>query len=257
MSVALKELLELVDGRHEDVRRFLNFAREQEVRAAIDGVSQSLRLENRADLRHACEAVADFAEGWWGVVVFTCFGSRAGAKSVAPAFPVPISPELAREALAGMTFPRGSVGHHRIQPGYKGAKVALISACERAPLFHDLIHADLGFDERYRHLRAERVPQWGRTTSFDLFLRTGSLGVGGHHYQPEIAYLADSTGPARGFRAVFGVTVTDETAAWAEAVLRAWTENWGEVAARVGADWDGDAYGPGDFENALCIFQER
>jgi hypothetical protein len=74
---------------------------------------------------------------------------------------------------------------------------------------------------------------------------------------PEIAYIAGSTGPSNGFRKMFGVKVTDENVGWAEALLRAWTENWAEVAARVGADWDGDPYTPGDFENALCIWHER
>jgi hypothetical protein len=41
-----------------------------------------------------------------------------------------------------------------------------------------------------------------------------------------------------------------------EAVLRRWTRQWTDVALRVGADWEGEPYDSGDFENALCIFQE-
>jgi hypothetical protein len=46
-------------------------------------------------------------------------------------------------------------------------------------------------------------------------------------------------------------------AEWCEALLRAWTENWSLVAEEVGAAWTGRPYTPGDFENALCIFQEQ
>lgn len=99
--------------------------------------------------------------------------------------------------------------------------------------------------------------QWGRTTCFDLFLRAGALGIGGLHYEPEYAYLAGSTGPRSGFRKVWGRDINANNAAWGEAVLRAWTEEWPAVVDRAGADWDGDAYTPADFENALCIWQER
>jgi hypothetical protein len=43
-----------------------------------------------------------------------------------------------------------------------------------------------------------------------------------------------------------------------EQLLRAWTENWQELATIVGVTWDvGPPYEPGDFENAPCIWQER
>ena len=42
-----------------------------------------------------------------------------------------------------------------------------------------------------------------------------------------------------------------------EALLVAWIENWARVAEEVGANWAGPPYVPGDFENALCIYQEQ
>ena len=103
-----------------------------------------------------------------------------------------------------------------------------------------------------------RLPQWGRTTTFDLLLRAGALAVGGKKYGPTIAHLAGSTGPKSGFKRVWGQEITRENADWGESLLRAWTENWFEVAKRVGVDWDvGAPYDPGAFENALCVYQER
>jgi hypothetical protein len=99
--------------------------------------------------------------------------------------------------------------------------------------------------------------QWGRTTSFDLLLRTGTLGIGGQHYKPDYAYLADSTGPKTGFARVWGVSPTAATAAWAEALLRAWTEECDAVAERVGVEWEKPRLEPCDQENFLCIYQER
>ncbi len=86
---------------------------------------------------------------------------------------------------------------------------------------------------------------------------TGVLGVGGHRYEPEIAYLADSTGPKAGFHAVWGRTVTRGTAEWCEGLLQAWHRDWEEVAKRVGSRWSHTPYASGDLENALCIYQDR
>lgn len=120
-------------------------------------------------------------EPWWGLVVFTAFGSVRGARSVAERFAEPIPPHRAEPALEEIAFPRGSVGHHRIRPGLAGAKRALVSACEHASAFRDiLLHGD-GFRDRYEALRALRASQWGRTTCFDLLLRAGALGIGGSY----------------------------------------------------------------------------
>ena len=112
--------------------------------------------------------------------------------------------------------------------------------------------------DRYWRIRDARLPQWGRTTTFDLLLRAGALAVGGKKYGPTIAHLAGSTGPKSGFKRVWGQEITRENAEWGESLLRAWTDNWFEVAKRVGVDWDvGAPYDPGAFENALCVYQER
>jgi hypothetical protein len=43
-----------------------------------------------------------------------------------------------------------------------------------------------------------------------------------------------------------------------EDLLGWWTANWDEVAQRVVAvDHPLPAYGPADFENALCLYQEH
>jgi hypothetical protein len=82
-------------------------------------------------------------------------------------------------------------------------------------------------------MRAARLSRWGRTTCFDLLLRTGALRIGGDPYEPEIAYLAGSTGPRAGFREVWGRDVPDETAPSAEGLLQAWHHHWNEVADHV------------------------
>ena len=260
LAVSREELFALVDERENEVRAFLLWAREAEQRA-LDAAKPwwSMRLQNRPDIGHAAEAADLFPERWWGVVVFTAFGSKIGAATVAPHFQRPLPEEEARATLGRLEFPRRSVGHHRIQPGVTGAKKALVAACADHELFHEVLHADgESFESRYWRIRNARMPQWGRTTTFDLLLRAGALGVGGERYGPTIAYLAGSTGPKAGFKKVWGRAVnTPEEADWGEAVLRAWGEHWFEVAERLGVDWDvGAPYDPGAFENSLCIWQE-
>ena len=43
---------------------------------------------------------------------------------------------------------------------------------------------------------------------------------------------------------------------WAEALLRAWTEEWDAVAKRVGVAWEKPPLEPCDQENFLCIYHE-
>jgi hypothetical protein len=216
-----------------------------------------LRWEARRDIEEARDAAGWFEEPWWGVVVYSSFGSLQGAKVVSGSFKRPVDARRARRLLRKLSFPRGSVGHHRIQPGVKGAKDALVSACERSEDFERILLREGGFHERYQKLRELRARQWGRTTCFDLVLRGGALAVGGSRYEPDRAYLDDSTGPKEGFKKVWGIPVTRRNAEWCEALLRAWTENWSLVADEVGAAWTGRPYVPGDFENALCVVQER
>jgi uracil-DNA glycosylase len=246
------DLLALVDQRAEAVRAYLEWAREN------DNEQWSFRMRERPDIPDAAEAVALFPQRWWGLVVFTCFGSTLGALTAAPYFQHPLPPREAESTLERIDFPRGSIGHHRIQPAHKGAKQALVAACADHELFYDVVHSDEDFDTRYRRLRAARMQQWGRTTSFDLLLRAGVLGIGGKHYQPDYAYLGGSTGPKAGFTRVWGVTLNDDAAVeWAEALLRTWTREWQTVAVRVGAEWEKPPLEPCDQENFLCIYQER
>lgn len=247
-----EELLALVDERADAVRDYLLWAQ------AHDSEDGSHRMLERPDIADAAKAAELFPEQWWGVVVFTCFGSTLGATTVAQAFQRPLPPPDAEAELERTTFRRGSIGHHRIQPAHKGAKQALVAACLDHGLFHDVLHGREDFHTRYLRLRAARMRQWGRTTSFDLLLRAGALGVGGEHYKPEYAYLSGSTGPKAGFTRVWGRPLkTDEAVAWAEALLRVWTEEWQEVAERVGVAWQRPPLEPCDQENFLCIYQER
>ena len=251
-EISKGELLALVEDRREQVGDFIEWADGQERGGS------SMYLANRPDIRDAREAATLYPKAWWGVVVFTCFGSLNSARATRDVLPEPVDADIADELLASVTFTRPMVGYHRIQQGLVGAKRALVAACEQAVLLHDVLHAEsLGFDERYCRLRSARLARWGRTTCFDLLLRAGALGLGGQNYEPEIAYLAGSTGPRAGFRAVWGHDVTDQTAPWCEGLLQAWHEHWAEVVDQVGAPWQGRPYAPGDLENALCIYQER
>lgn len=253
------ELRRRVADRRDEISTFLEWSCAHE-RAALETGERwrSLRLENRPDIKHAAEAAELFPKAWWGVVVFTCFGSRVGVRVVKDAFRQPLAEPAAWEALRPLSFPRGSIGHHRIQPGHTGAKKALVAASEHADFFRDVLFSDATFEERYWQIRRPQLPQWGRTTTFDLLLRAGALGVGGEPYAPTTAYLAGSTGPKKGFEKIWGVSLDRLGAEWGEQLLRTWTENWEEVAAGVGVTWDvGPPYEPGDFENALCIWQER
>ena len=243
------ELFSLVDERRDQVRHFLDWAEGREQSG------WSMYLANRPDISDARSAHALYDCGWWGVVVFTSFGSLSSARAVRSAIPEPVQAEVAEELLASIAFERPKVGHHRIQQGLLGAKKALIAACQRSDLLHEVLHEPGGFDERYRRLREARLARWGRTTCFDLLLRAGALGLGGHSYEPEIAYLAGSTGPKAGFFAVWGRGVTDDTAAWSEGLLQTWHHDWQAVVERVRASWSGRPYSPGDLENALCIYQ--
>lgn len=250
-----EEFQSLIRRRRRQVAGFLEWAAERECSSG-----SSLRAANRHDITDAKQVLPLFAdEPWWGLVVFTAFGSAIGTEAVADALTEPIPPNDAQRFLDSLELPRGAVGHHRIQPGHRGAKTALVAACTHAKDFERILHRGVGFHDRYRELRALGAKQWGRTTCFDLLLRAGALGIGGARYAPEIAYLADSTGPGKGFEAVFGLEITKRNVAWCEGVLRRWSDQWFEVAETAGVRWPasaGEPYGPADFENALCVYQE-
>ena len=249
--VSDNELFNLVEQRRAQVRMFLDWAERREDRG------QSMYLANRVDILDAREAAALYPNAWWGVVVFTCFGSLNSARALRQHFREPVDIESAKLLLNSVAFSSPKVGHHRIQPGLRGAKIALVAACERSDLIQEVLFTEQSFDDRFQRLRGAHLPQWGRTTSFDLLLRTGALSIGNQHYEPEIAYLDGSTGPMRGFEIIWGCTVNDQTASRCEGVLQAWHRNWTSVAGRVGVHWTDRPYAPGDLENALCIYQER
>jgi hypothetical protein len=238
----------VVQGRSQEVARFLSWANTYEISVG------SLRWSKRQDIQDAATASQWFEEQWWGLVVFSCFGRLEGAKFVAPLFPRP-RPD-ATAVLAQLKLPPGSIGHHRVQTGHRGAKQALGAACERSDEFEKILVRGHDFRTRYLDLRALWAPNWGRTTCFDLLLRAGALGVGGQTYGPDRAYL--ETGPARGFALVADVTVTTANSEWCEGLLHWWSENWNEIAELVGAQWKaGPPYDSGDFENALCIYEQQ
>lgn len=244
---------QLIGARATQLRHFLDWAAACEAGAP----ETSLRLRTRSDVVRCSSTLDLFDESWWGVVVYSCFDSVVGTQVAARAFREPPPAGVAQAAVEDLQFPRGSVQHHRTQSGLRGAKASLVSACEKADQIEDAVTLlGLSFDDRFRRLGEINVRWWGRTTHFDLLLRAGELAVGGERYGPDKAYLADSRGPAAGFEKIFGVKVTGGLSDVGEAILRRWTSRWTEVARGVGADWDGEPYDSGDFENALCIFQK-
>lgn len=249
-TVSREGLFALVNRRNEPLRTYLLWA--------FDNDNGALRLNERDDIGQAFEVAKTFKEHWWGVVVFSCFGSRVGAEAVGRYLQEPLSESELEAVLMRMTFPPGSVDHHRRRPALKGAKEALASACSNYGLFRDVLLSRESFDARYTHLRARKMRQWGRTTVFDLLLRAGATGLGGMNYRPEYAYLAGSTGPKAGFELVWGVSPTSRRGhLWAEALLRAWAENWDAVAHKVGVHWENPALDPCDQENFLCIYHQE
>jgi hypothetical protein len=243
----------LVDVNAAAIRDFLQWSA-----ACEASTDTSLRWRARGDLREAREVIPLFEDPWWAVVVYTCFNSTIGTQAVSDRFRRPLPVGEAQVAAASITLPAGSVGMHRIQPGHAGARRALVAACGQADTFRTILYCGIGFDDRYASLRSIGAASWGRTTCYDLLLRAGALGVAnGLQYEPEFAYLAESTGPAQGFIELWGHAFDSEMRE-SEDLLGWWTANWDEVAQRVGAvDHPLPAYGPADFENALCLYQEH
>jgi hypothetical protein len=251
LPITDQDWIDVVHARRRQIARFMSWAAERET---VD----SMRLSKRKDIRRVQQILDAFSEPWWAVVVYSCFDSETGTRAVASHFQGPVSADKARRLLARIDLPAGAVQHHRTQPGHKGAVIALISACTRADDFERILHEGSAFHDRYEAIRKLQAKQWGRTTCYDLLIRAGQLGIGSAtRYEPNRAYLADSTAPREGFHLIWGVEVTRSNADECEATLRGWTDRWHDIAGQVGVTWNGEPYQPGDFENALCIFQER
>jgi hypothetical protein len=133
-TVPPTELFALVDERRDAIRAFLEWARAHETNG------QSMYLANRPDIADARRAGSLYPEAWWGIVVFTCFGSLNSTRAVRSVFSGPVDAEAADDLLAAIQFSRPMVGHHRIQQGLVGAKKALVAACSHSELLYDVLH---------------------------------------------------------------------------------------------------------------------
>jgi hypothetical protein len=251
IAVSTDDLFSLALKRREQVHSFLRWASQRESRG------DSMYLANRQDIKEGHLATTLFPDehAWWAIVAFSCFGSLESTQAVAEILSDPT--KIDQELVMSISRWRLTVGGHRIQPAVRGALEALQSACANAGFFRMVLLEPASFDDRFKRLRASHLPQWGRTTCFDLLLRAGALGIGGMNYEPAMAYLSDSTGPKAGFEMIWGCNLTKKTTPWAEGLLRAWYCNWNSVVQRTGASWTGRPYMPGDLENALCIYQHR
>ena len=218
-----------------------------------------MRWRARSDIEEARQIVPMFDEPWWAVVVYSCFNSKVGTVCATSGFRSPVPLDHLDDAIRLLELPPGAVGMHRIQPGHIGAKRALRSACAKADAIRAILHNGTGFHDRYIRLRALNAASWGRTTCYDMLLRSGALGTAeGAMYEPEYAYLDDSTGPSRGFTAIWGTPIDATNALWCEELLSWWSTHWEAISKRVDAtSCPQPAYRPADFENALCLYQDE
>jgi hypothetical protein len=245
---------ELVKENAITIRDFLEWSERCEARPGW-----SMRWRARPDLVEAREMVPLFDEPWWAVIVYSCFNSMIGTRAAAAGFHGVVPFDRVDAAIHSLDLPQGAIGMHRIQPGHAGARNALRAACVMVDSFQRILFEGVGFDDRYTRIRALNAPSWGRTTCYDLLLRSGAIGVaGGAQYEPEYAYLGGSTGPSRGFTAIWGVPIDATNVLASEALLGWWSTHWDTIAERVGAtSRPQPEYGPADFENALCLYQDE
>ncbi len=133
----------LLTARRGPVTDFLHWAEERERTPG-----RSMRLENREDLTRVRQVLPLFGEPWWAAVVYSCFDSVRGTQAVADAFKQPLPPDQAGATLSRLALPRGAVQYHRTQPGHRGAKIALTSACGHAEEIRSILHELGGRIER-------------------------------------------------------------------------------------------------------------
>ncbi len=130
----------LLTARQGPVTDFLRWAEERERTPG-----RSMRLRNREDLSRLIQVLPLFGESWCAAVVYSCFDSVRGTQAVADAFEQPLPPDQAAAILSRLVLPRGAVQHHRTQPGHRGAKIALVSACGHAGEIRSILHELGGF----------------------------------------------------------------------------------------------------------------
>lgn len=245
----------LISERSAAIHQFLAWA----ARTEQAGGTRSLRLAGRDDLRALRSVIGLFPEPWWGICVYSCVDRAEGTRMLARYVPEPVPAGLADQVVPQVSsWPGGMLGGHRAQAGFAGARTCLLSLCEHQDTVREVLTATPMFERAVQRIRELRAPQVGRTTAFDLVLRAGQI-LRDPPIEPGTAHLHGSTGPAAGFRAVWGIDPAADRAAAdrAEAILRRWTANWHDVADLAGVPWPWPPFSPGDFENALCIYQDR
>ncbi len=245
----------VLSERSADVYRFLAWAAHTEQA----GDRQSLRLADRDDLLALRSVIHLFPQRWWAVCVYSCVDRAEGTRMLARYVPEPVPAELADRLVPPRTaWPARMIGTHRAQAGYRGARTCLMSLCAHRETVREILTANLTFEHAVEALRQLRAAQVGRTTAFDLALHAGQL-LHDPPVEPSSAHLHGSTGPAAGFRAIWGIDRSGDRlqAERAEAILRLWIAQWHDVADLMGAQWPWQPFSPGDFENALCIYQDR
>jgi len=245
----------MLTERAADICRFLAWA----ARTEQAGGRRSLRLAHRDDLVALRSVIHLFAQRWWGVCVYSCVDRAEGTRMLARFVPEPVPAELADHLVPPRaSWPPGMIGAHRAQAGYRGARTCLLSLCAHYETVREILINDLNFEHAVERLRQLHALQVGRTTAFDLALRAGQL-LHDPPVEPTSAHLHGSTGPAAGFRIIwaFNPAGDRQQAERAEAILRLWIANWHDVADLTGIPWPWPPFSPGDFENALCIYQDR
>ena len=92
----------LLTARRAPVTDFLLWAMERERTPGC-----SMRLENREDLTRVRQVLRLFGEPWWAAIVYSCFDSVRGTRTVADAFKDPVPADQAAAILAELVLPRG------------------------------------------------------------------------------------------------------------------------------------------------------
>ena len=227
----------LIAHRADALHQFLSWAARTE--AAGGDRNRSLRLAARDDLAAVRSVIDLFPHRWWGICVYSAVDRAQGARMLAEFVPVPVPVDEADKVVpVAASWPWRTIGGHRGQRGNSGARRCLLSLCTHRDTIREILTDGTGFDMMVEGLLGLNAEGVGRTTAFDLALRAGQL-LHDPPIAPTSAHLLGSTGPAAGFRLVWGFDPAREReqADRAEAILRLWTRNWYDVADLVGVGW--------------------